>query len=398
MILIDCHAHIYPSPSIPSTIIPTLLSTAHASGVRAILNVSESPTDALAILHLASLHPILNPCIGLHPVCPMTHASVTLDDLQPTLDLIRANRDRIVAIGECGLDFSPHVLATTTTDVSIEDQKEVQRTVFRAQISMARELGLPLNVHSRNAGRHAVDEVVRHGGGQVRALFHCFDGRTVHALRAVEDGHSLSVPAHVERNDHMRRLVRAVPIEALVLETDSPALSPNKDDVNEPANVVVACRAVADIKGLTVQDMPDTESLVGPTIFKMHKSPITTHVLDTTHGIAGAGVDVTLELCNPSQPTASPNSAPVWEHLANGVTDKDGRCSYLLSGTDTAAHVLRSGIYRLTFGSGAYFAAKGIKGFFPYIYVVFEIPADANPHYHIPVLLSPYSYSTYRGT
>ena len=112
-------------------------------------------------------------------------------------------------------------------------------------------------------------------------------------------------------------------------------------------------------------------------------SAITTHVLDTAQGRPAAGVSVELEQLE---------AADSWRNLGRVVTDAAGRLRTLLPpGTRPAP-----GTYRLVFATGAYFAASEADGFFPTVIVIFKI-AD-QPHYHVPLLLSPFGYSTYRGT
>jgi 5-hydroxyisourate hydrolase len=113
-------------------------------------------------------------------------------------------------------------------------------------------------------------------------------------------------------------------------------------------------------------------------------SPITTHVLDTSRGRTAAGVAVMLELRD---------SSGQWRELGRGATDADGRCRTLL--TDSPA--LAAGVYRLTFETGAYFAASKVEGFYPSVPVVFEV-RDVTQHYHVPLLISPFGFSTYRGS
>ncbi len=112
-------------------------------------------------------------------------------------------------------------------------------------------------------------------------------------------------------------------------------------------------------------------------------SPITTHVLDTAAGRPAAGVGVTLE-------TSEGGS---FRELARGVTDADGRCRDLLP--DGAR--LTAGAYRLSFDSGAYFAARGQATFYPRVQVWFAV-REPGEHHHVPLLLSPFGYSTYRGS
>lgn len=115
----------------------------------------------------------------------------------------------------------------------------------------------------------------------------------------------------------------------------------------------------------------------------MTRSPITTHVLDTTRGLPASGLPITLEYQEP----------PGFVELARGVTDDDGRITNLLA----PDHQLAPGRYRMTFDTLAYFRAIGTEGFYPVVQVVFDLKGPGH-HHHIPLLLSPYGYSTYRGS
>jgi 5-hydroxyisourate hydrolase len=113
-------------------------------------------------------------------------------------------------------------------------------------------------------------------------------------------------------------------------------------------------------------------------------STVTTHVLDTALGKPAAGVPVMLEkMCE--------------EHgshvLGTTVTDTDGRARNLLDGDKP----LKTGTYRLTFDTAAYFAAQQVHGFYPSVAILFEV-SDTSQHYHVPLLLAPHGYSTYRGS
>lgn len=115
----------------------------------------------------------------------------------------------------------------------------------------------------------------------------------------------------------------------------------------------------------------------------MKRSPITTHALDTATGKPAAGVPVELSVAEDAG----------WKALASGVTNDDGRVGDLLP----VEHALAPGIYKMRFDTGAYFTAHKTEGFYPYAEIVFEI-RDTAAHYHIPLLLSPFGYSTYRGS
>ena len=113
-------------------------------------------------------------------------------------------------------------------------------------------------------------------------------------------------------------------------------------------------------------------------------SRITTHVLDTSRGRPAAGVAVTLE---------AQTDAGGWRAVGRGRTDADGRLKSLTGGGDDFVE----GVYRLTFETGEYFAAQGEETFYPHAVVVFRVRASSE-HYHVPLLVSPFGYSTYRGS
>jgi 5-hydroxyisourate hydrolase len=113
-------------------------------------------------------------------------------------------------------------------------------------------------------------------------------------------------------------------------------------------------------------------------------SAITTHVLDTSRGRPAAGVPVALEVLLLESG---------WQQIGAGETDADGRLKELLP----PGHVLIEGMYRLNFDTATYFALLGAEGFYPVVSIVFAV-RDALQHYHVPLLLSPYGYSTYRGS
>ena len=110
-------------------------------------------------------------------------------------------------------------------------------------------------------------------------------------------------------------------------------------------------------------------------------SPITTHVLDTAGGKPAVGIPVSLHL----------HADGTWQELARGVTNEDGRITDLLRPSN-----LQAGKYRLTFETGRYLSQSG-KSFFPEVEIIFQVH-DPAQHYHVPLLLSPYGYSTYRGS
>ena len=112
-------------------------------------------------------------------------------------------------------------------------------------------------------------------------------------------------------------------------------------------------------------------------------STITTHVLDTSRGKPAGGMPVTLEVRS---------EEGSWKVIDRGATDADGRAAMLSAETSVPR-----GVYRLTFATAAYFSALNVEGFYPEVVVTFDV-RDPSQHYHVPLLLARYGYSTYRGS
>jgi TatD DNase family protein len=169
-------------------------------------------------------------------------ASVGLDptqfnDCELAVDWIRSNKERIVSIGEIGLD---HYLIRDHQD------RELQEACFRSLITLAKELDFPIQVHSRSAGRKALKVLNSCDANEVH--MHAFDGKASLARTASRDlGFYFSIPTSVVRSPQKRKLVKAVHIERLLIETDSPVLGPDKGARNVPANLPVALREIASI-------------------------------------------------------------------------------------------------------------------------------------------------------
>jgi 5-hydroxyisourate hydrolase len=118
---------------------------------------------------------------------------------------------------------------------------------------------------------------------------------------------------------------------------------------------------------------------------------ISTHVLDSTTGVPAAGVTVVLEALDAGDDPADSE----WRVVGHGVTDADGRLRFSSDAEGGSEGGLPAGEYSLTFGTGEYFRQRGIRSFYPKVTVTFTVTSG---HHHVPLLLSPFAYSTYRGS
>lgn len=214
---------------------------ANVTSALCVLSAGDAAEAARAV-KVRDAWPAVRFAVGVHP----HHAGTFAGRVGEAVDLVRAEAARTgaCAIGEIGLDyhydFSP---------------REAQQEVFGAQIALARELGLPIVIHTREATADTFRllEVAR--GGEIRGVFHCFSGDAAMARAALEIGFSLSFAGIVTfpRAGALREAARLVPPDRLLAETDSPYLAPVpfRGKRNEPAHVSRVVDALAEARGET---------------------------------------------------------------------------------------------------------------------------------------------------
>eukprot|EP00066_Takifugu_rubripes_P023743 XP_011613009.1 PREDICTED: putative deoxyribonuclease TATDN3 isoform X1 [Takifugu rubripes] len=243
---IDCHCHI--SARDFDKDIDEVIKNSQKAGLLALLAVAEHAGEFDRIIDLSQRFPgFIFPCLGVHPVqevSPGQQRGAVLQDLDAALPLIERYRDHLVAIGEVGLDFTPRY-------VSGDTEKDNQRQVLIRQAQLAKELDLPLNVHSRSAGRPTIHLLKEQG--VEKALLHAFDGKPSVAMEGVKAGYYFSIPPSIIRSEQKQKLVKQLPLENICLETDSPALGPEKQVRNEPGNICISAEYISKIKGVSLQ-------------------------------------------------------------------------------------------------------------------------------------------------
>ncbi len=236
MVLIDAHAHM--ADKAFGDDLEAVLQAAIEVGVGGIMTVSENLKDAHRVLELAKKFPLLKPCAGLYP------DTLDLAMAEAMSAFVRGNRDRLVGIGEVGLD---HWVVKEAEGWAIQEK------TLAKFVALAEECDLPLNVHSRSAGRHTIRFLREKGARKV--LMHAFDGKGSAALEGIEAGYYFSIPPSVIRSQQKQKLLRHLPLDRLLLESDSPVLGPDPAARNEPKNIVLACQAIAAAKGVSMEEV-----------------------------------------------------------------------------------------------------------------------------------------------
>jgi TatD DNase family protein len=225
-----------------------VIQRAHAAGVSAILNVGTGDPHSGAFeraIELGRSHDAIYTAIGTHP-----HDARLYDEAAEakTMTLIQSG-ERVVAWGEIGLDFHYD-----------NSPRDVQVDVFKRQLRAARDLNLPVIIHTREAETETIDILKSdYDGAARRGVFHCFSGSEELAKRALEIGFMISFSGIVtfKKAEDLRNIARQVPLDRLLIETDCPYLTPvpHRGKRNEPAYVVEVARCLADLHGLAIEEM-----------------------------------------------------------------------------------------------------------------------------------------------
>ena len=187
-------------------------------------------------LQLADQYSNIRSCLGFHPEFAVKASSFEVD---MEIEFIRKYASRIVAISEIGLDYK-------------YGSRERQAAAFSKLMQLAAELRLPVVLHSRWAAGAVLDAS---RGFDVKIDLHAFSGNMSEAKRAIDAGHFLSIGPNVVFNEYRQKLASLIPLENMLTETDSPVLGPKPRERNTPANICLAVEKIAEIKGLTTEEV-----------------------------------------------------------------------------------------------------------------------------------------------
>ena len=240
--LIDTHAHLDHSQFAED--LDQVLQRAEAAGVSQILTVGCDLVSSRASIALARRYPQLYAAVGIHPHDAPQADAAGLAELRRLL----ADNPKVVAVGEIGLDYYRD-----------RSPRPLQLQAFRDQLALAREVGLPVIVHDRDAHADVLQILQDSAAREVGGVLHCFSGDLEMAKAVLDLGFYLSFPGTITYpgNAAGREVVKGVPIESILIETDCPYLAPQnyRGRRNEPAYVRHTAAMIAEIKGLTQEDV-----------------------------------------------------------------------------------------------------------------------------------------------
>jgi len=230
---IDIHCHIDLCKNIDEVI-----QNAKKSNVKIILTCGVNNITNRLTLQIAQQYPLVKACLGIYPSDALNMSEIELNN---ELEFIKLNKDKIIALGEVGLDLYE------------SKSLEKQIIIFNKLISLAKQMNKPLIVHSRKAEKQ-VFEILKSQNPQ-KVLLHCFSGKKKLIPEATEKGWYFSIPASCKYNEQFQEIIKIVPITQLFAETDSPFLHPSKLKDNEPANVLESYRKIAELKKISLEQV-----------------------------------------------------------------------------------------------------------------------------------------------
>ncbi len=261
--LVDTHCHLQMEQFSQDR--EEVIERARSAGVRSLILIGSDSRDNPEALALAEKKEFIHVAAGIHP-----HDASSLDDRLLAELRQWLSHPKVVAVGETGLDY--HYM---------HSPREVQREAFIQHIELAKQMNLPLVVHTREANDETM-EVLRlqsradGPGEKIRGVIHCFSGDTAMAEEAVEMGFYISIagPVTYKKSDALREVVKSIPIENLLIETDAPYLSPVplRGKRNEPAYMVHTAMQIAELKGLSLDDVARITSLNAHRLFGIGES------------------------------------------------------------------------------------------------------------------------------
>ncbi|MDY0277423.1 MAG: TatD family hydrolase [Acholeplasma sp.] len=235
--MIDTHAHLNIEEY--ENDIDEVLFRAHKSGVNRIVVVGMDYETSLKAIDLSNEYQGLYATVGVHPgyVNECNHES---------LDRLYGN-NKVLAVGEIGLDYYWQ-----------DDNRELQERVFEEQVVKAINLKLPIIVHTRNSFNEAFNIVSKYQG-KVTGVFHCFSSNLEDAIKTVEMGFYIGIdgPITFKNNMELERIVKNINLDRILIETDSPYLTPvpYRGKRNEPSNVLLVAKKIAEIKRITIDEV-----------------------------------------------------------------------------------------------------------------------------------------------
>jgi TatD DNase family protein len=253
--LIDTHAHLE-MPEFKKDL-EGVIQRAKVAGVEYIFTVGTEKKDWKRALEIANTHPSIYAILGVHP-----HNAKEIDDQTYPLLKDLCKNEKVKAYGEIGLDFFRNL-----------SPRETQLKRFREQIGLAKELGLPIIIHDREAHQETVEILKSEKADVCGGIIHCFSGDYEMAKACMDMGFYISIPGSItfKNAESFREIIKRISLNSLLVETDAPFLTPEpfRGKRNEPSYVRYTAQKVAEIKKVSFDKVAEASTKNAFKVYRM---------------------------------------------------------------------------------------------------------------------------------
>ena len=239
--LIDSHAHLDDERFDRDR--DELIKSLGNNGISTVINIGADLPSSIKSVKLSEQYDNIYAVVGVHP-----HSASEMDE--GTIEVLKAfsSREKVVAIGEIGLDYYYD-----------NSPRDVQRIWFKRQMKLAKEVNLPIVVHSREANQETFDMIKAESDGKLTGVIHCYSGSVELMKEYIKLGYYISLggPVTFKNAKIPKEVAKVVPIDRLLVETDSPYLTPepHRGKRNEPLYVRYVAALIAELRGMTIEEL-----------------------------------------------------------------------------------------------------------------------------------------------
>lgn len=233
--IVDVHAHLEHKAF--QNDLDKVLERAKQNNIVTIINSGTDQKTNELTLDLSKKYSIIKSSLGLYP----TEANKTDGEINKAIEFILKNKNKIIAIGEIGLDYLE------------SKEKQNQKNLFLNLISIAEKLKLPVIIHSRKAEKDTLD--ILQSSKLKKIILHCFSGNKKLIKQALDNNYHFSIPPIIVYSTHFQQLTKESPLSQLLTETDSPFLSPSRNQRNEPSSILKTIEKISEIKKITKEEV-----------------------------------------------------------------------------------------------------------------------------------------------